>query len=78
MAEIFGAVASGAGLISLALQLLESSQKLRAFCNASKDAPEVVGELGYELETMSLSLFASLSPIDEATFLVTSYSVDAF
>lgn len=56
MAEIFGAVASGAGLISLAVQLLESSQKLKAFCSASKDAPEAVEELGYELETMSLSL----------------------
>jgi hypothetical protein len=56
MAEIFGAVASGAGLISLAVQLLESSQKLKAFCNAGKDAPKAVAELNFQLETMSLSL----------------------
>jgi hypothetical protein len=56
MAEIFGAVASGAGLISLAVQILESSQKLKAFHNASKDAPQAVADLSYELETMSLSL----------------------
>ena len=31
MAEIFGAVASGAGLLSLSMQLLESSQKLKSF-----------------------------------------------
>lgn len=56
MAEIFGAVAGGAGLISLAIQLLESSQKLNAFYNASKDAPQAVAELKFQLETMSLSL----------------------
>jgi len=56
MAEIFGAVASGAGLISLAIQLLESSQKLKSFYNASKDAPQAVADLSFELETMSLSL----------------------
>ena len=56
MAEIFGAVASGAGLISLAVQLLESSQKLKAFYDASKGAPQAVADLGFELETMSLSL----------------------
>jgi hypothetical protein len=56
MAEIFGAVASGAGLISLAIQLLESSQKLKGFYNATKDAPQAVADLGFELETMSLSL----------------------
>lgn len=56
MAELLGSLAGGAGLISLAIQLLESSQKLKAFYSASKDAPEAVEELGYELETMSLSL----------------------
>jgi len=56
MAEIFGAVASGAGLVSLSMQLLESSQKLKSFYNASKDAPSAVADLSFELETMSLSL----------------------
>jgi hypothetical protein len=39
MAEIFAAVASGAGLLSLAIQLLESSRKLKGFYDTSKDAP---------------------------------------
>jgi formyltetrahydrofolate hydrolase len=56
MAEIFAAVASGAGLVSLAIQLLESSQKLKGFCNTCKDAPQTVADLSFELETMSLSL----------------------
>jgi hypothetical protein len=56
MAEIFGAAASGAGLVSLAIQLLESSQKLKGFYDATKDAPQAVADLGFELETMSLSL----------------------
>jgi hypothetical protein len=56
MAEIFGAVASGAGLASLAIQLVDSAQKLKALYNASKDAPATVAELCFELETMSLSL----------------------
>jgi hypothetical protein len=56
MAEIFGAIAGGAGLISLAFQLLESSQKLKGFYDASKDAPQAVADLSFELETMSLSL----------------------
>jgi hypothetical protein len=55
MAEIFGAVASGVGLMSLAMQLLETSQKLKSFYNASKDAPQTVADLSFELETMSLS-----------------------
>lgn len=56
MAEIFGAVASGAGLVSLSLQLLDSAQKLKKLYNVSKDAPTTVAELCFELETMSLSL----------------------
>lgn len=56
MAEILGAVASGAGLMSLAMQLLESSQKLKGFYNASRDAPQTMADLSFELETMSLSL----------------------
>lgn len=56
MAEIFGAVASGAGLVSLSMQLLESTQKLKGFYNTSRDAPETVERLCSDLETMSLAL----------------------
>jgi len=56
MAEIFGAVASGAGLISLSMQLLESSQKLKSFCDTARNAPETVSRLCFDLETMSLAL----------------------
>lgn len=56
MAEIFAAVASGAGLASLAIQLLESSQKLKGLYDASRDAPRTVTDLCFELETLSLQL----------------------
>ena len=56
MAEIFGAVASGAGLASLAIQLLEISQRLKAFYDASKGAPQAIADLSFDLRTMSLSL----------------------
>ena len=56
MAEVFAAVASGAGLVSLSIQLIDSAQKLKKLCNASKDAPATVADLCFELETMSLSL----------------------
>lgn len=56
MAEVFGAVASGAGLVSLSLQLIDSAQRLKKLYNVSKDAPTTVVELCFELETMSLSL----------------------
>jgi hypothetical protein len=56
MAEIFGAVASGAGLLSLSIQLLESAQRLKGFHNATENAPQTVADLSFELRTMSLSL----------------------
>jgi hypothetical protein len=56
MAEIFAAVASGAGLVSLAVQLLESSRKLEGLYNATKDAPKNVKDLCFDLETLSLQL----------------------
>jgi hypothetical protein len=56
MAEIFAAVASGAGLVSLAIQLLESSRKLKGLYNATKDAPRNVKDLCFDLETLSLQL----------------------
>jgi hypothetical protein len=56
MAEVFGAVASGAGLVSLSLQLIDTAQKLKKLYNTSRDAPTTVADLCFELETMSLSL----------------------
>jgi hypothetical protein len=54
--EAFAAVASGAGLVSLAMQILQSSQKLKGLCNASRDAPRTIEDLCFELETLSLQL----------------------
>ena len=56
MAEIFGAVASGAGLVTLAIQLLESSQRLQGFYDVSKGALQAIADLSFGLRTMSLSL----------------------
>jgi hypothetical protein len=56
MVEVFAAVASGAGLLPLAIQLLESSQKLKGLYNASKNAPNTISDLCFELETLSLQL----------------------
>jgi hypothetical protein len=56
MAEIFGAVASGAGLVSLSMQLLESTQKLKGFYDSCRDAPDTVRQLCFDLETMALAL----------------------
>jgi len=56
MAEVFAAVASGAGLVSLAIQLLESSWKLKGLYTATKDAPRNVKDLCFDQETLSLQL----------------------
>jgi hypothetical protein len=56
MAEIFGAVASGAGLVSLSMQLLESAQKLKGFYDSARDAPATLEYLYRDLETVSLAL----------------------
>jgi hypothetical protein len=56
MAEIFGAVASGAGLVSLSMQLLESAQKLKGFYDSARDAPSTVSRLSSDMKTVSLLL----------------------
>jgi hypothetical protein len=48
MAEIFGAVASGAGLLSLSIQLLDSAQRLKGFYNATENAPQTVADLSFD------------------------------
>jgi hypothetical protein len=59
MAELFSAVASGAGLISLALQLMETAQKLHSLYHTAKDAPDAVKHLSFELTTMSKHITSS-------------------
>ncbi|KAK6441857.1 hypothetical protein LTR95_001912 [Oleoguttula sp. CCFEE 5521] len=56
MAELLGVVAGGAGLASLAVQLVDSAEKLRRFTKASKNASQSVDELVFEIETLSFSL----------------------
>ena len=56
MAEIIGAVASGAGLLSLSFQLLQNAQRLKSLYNRTKNAPETLLELTFSLETISLML----------------------
>ena len=56
MAEIFGAVASRAGLVSLSLDLLESAQRLKSLYNRAKNAPVTLLDLTHNLETISLLL----------------------
>lgn len=52
---ILGAVSGSAGLLSLSVQLFESSQKLKAFYDAVRDAQETLDDLVFDLETMALT-----------------------
>jgi hypothetical protein len=57
MAEvIIGVVASGAGLLSLAIQLVEKAQSIREFHGRVKNAPDTLLGLSHQLETVSLLL----------------------
>ena len=56
MAEVFAAVASGAGLVSLALQLAESAMKVKKLCETMRHAPEILEDLSSELELFSMLL----------------------
>src|ERR1700733_3778642 len=53
---ILGMAASGAGLVSLGIQLGESAVKLRRIYHAAKDAPRTVSRLVFGLETMAMAL----------------------
>ncbi|KAH8894034.1 hypothetical protein GQ53DRAFT_839721 [Thozetella sp. PMI_491] len=54
--ELLGLAASGAGLLSLAIQLGESALKLRGIYHAARDAPRTVSKLAFGIETMALAL----------------------
>nr|POE63215.1 hypothetical protein CFP56_04118 [Quercus suber] len=56
MAELLGIIAGGAGLASLALQLGESAQRLRRLQKSFLDAPAILDDIAFELDTFSLML----------------------
>ena len=57
MAEVIvGVAASGAGLVGLAIQLLETAQSIREFHGLVKSAPDALLNLSHQLETVSLLL----------------------
>lgn len=56
MAEVFGAVSGGLGLVGLALQLADSASKLKSFCERVRDARSTLTDLAYDIETVSLTL----------------------
>ena len=56
MAEVFGAVSGGLGLVSLAAQLGESALKLMSFYERIKDMRSTLSDLAHDLETISLTL----------------------
>ena len=56
MAEIFAAVASGAGLVSLGLQLVDCAVKLKAFYENVEKAPRSLNRISREINTFALLL----------------------
>ncbi|KAJ9609961.1 hypothetical protein H2200_006291 [Cladophialophora chaetospira] len=53
---VLGAVASGAGIISLSIQLAESALKLKRIYDAAKDAPRAISDIIDDLDTMAVAL----------------------
>ncbi|ETI26091.1 hypothetical protein G647_02868 [Cladophialophora carrionii CBS 160.54] len=53
---IIGLVAGGAGFVSLAFQLMESTTKLKRIYHAAQDAPTTLSRLTFDLETMAMAL----------------------
>lgn len=56
MTEVIGLVSGGAGLASLALQLMETAVKLKGLAKAYKQAPDSLERLTFEIETFGLVL----------------------
>lgn len=56
MAEAFGAVVSGIGLLSLSTGLLDDVIRLKRLYGRMKDAPALLEDVAFELETISLLL----------------------
>jgi hypothetical protein len=53
---IFGLVASGAGLLSLSVQLIECATRLKKIYHAAQDAPKTIARLVSGLEIMAMAL----------------------
>jgi hypothetical protein len=66
MAEVFAVVASGVGIASFAVQLLDSAVKLRRLWTDVKDAPAEVVDLVSEIEVLSRVL-GTIKPIHPPT-----------
>lgn len=60
MADMFGVIASAAGIAGVAGQTLDGIQKLQTFCRDVRDAPEEIQNMADELE----HLFAAITHID--------------
>lgn len=56
MAEILGLASAGAGLASLAIQLVESAQKLKSFCSYASNARETISSLSNDVELTAMML----------------------
>lgn len=56
MAEVFATVASGAGLASLGLQLVDCALKLKRFYESVEKAPKALDRLSREINTFALLL----------------------
>lgn len=53
---VIGLAAGGAGLVSLSIQLVECTIKLKRLYHAAQDAPRTISNLIFDLETTSLAL----------------------
>jgi hypothetical protein len=53
---VFGLAASGAGLLSLGIQLGESAMKLKRIYHRLQNAPKSISQLIFSLETMAIAL----------------------
>lgn len=56
MAEVFGAAVSGIGLLQLSTELFDGAVRLKTFYERARDAPSMLKDLAFELETISLLL----------------------
>jgi hypothetical protein len=56
MAEIIGVVASAAGLLSLSIQIVDTTKKLKARSAAIKDLPETIDKIERNLEFLRIFL----------------------
>ena len=72
MLEAFGVASAGAGLLSLAVQLFESSVKLRQYYSTFKNAPESLRNLTFEIDTLALLL----QQIEDQRIQQDSFEVD--